>query len=88
MQSLQNGRGTIALVQKIARATNRKRKAKDILRQASRDSNSSSNVDSNSKDKAPAPAPTPAPTKNKGKGKAKTKADSTCKNLRKKAQKA
>jgi hypothetical protein len=87
VQNFQNGHGTIASVQKAARATNRKRKAKDALRQASRDSNSSSNSNSNNKDKAPAPAPAPIPIKNKGKGKAKTKADSTRKSLRKRAKK-
>jgi hypothetical protein len=85
VQNLQNGRGTIASVQKATRVTNRKRKAEDILRQASRDSNSSGNGDSNSEDKAPAPAP--ISTKSKGKGKAKVKADSTRKSLRKRAEK-
>jgi hypothetical protein len=67
--SLQNNHRIIALVQKAARVTNRKRKTKDTLCQVSRDNNSSSNNNSNSEDEAPAPAP--VPTKNKGKGKAK-----------------
>jgi hypothetical protein len=79
--SLQNGYKTIISVQKVTHATNRKQKAKDILYQVSRDSNSSSNSNNNSKNEAP------TPTKNKSKGKAKTKADSTRKNLRKRAKK-
>jgi hypothetical protein len=79
IMSLQNSRRIIALVQKAARATNRKQKAKDILRQVSRDSNN------NSEDKTPTPAP--VLTKSKGKGKAKNKADNTRKNLRKRAKK-
>jgi hypothetical protein len=47
--------------------------------------NNSSNSNSNSEDETPVPAP--VPTKNKSKGKAKTKANSTCKNLRKRAKK-
>ena len=83
--SLQNGRRTIASVQKITRATNRKQKAEDTLYQASRNSNSSGISNSNNKNEALTPAPTP--TKNKDKSKAKNKADSTCKSLRKKTKK-
>jgi hypothetical protein len=67
--SLQNSYRTIALVQKVARITNRKQKTKDILCQVLYNSNNSSNNKNNSENKTPTPVPTP--TKNKSKGKTK-----------------
>jgi hypothetical protein len=81
--SFQNGRGTIASVQKATRATDRKRKIEDALCQATRDSDSSGDGNINGKDETPVLIP----TKSKGKGKAKTRADNTRKSLRKRAKK-